>query len=327
MTDFKNNFNVKKVVLCLLGVMLVSYGIAAVIFFTFGNFSFTKMQGNYNELGMHGIFKLSSHNYNYHDSKSAALDGIDKISIDVSCGDLKFTNEGTNSIKVKVDGKISTNSLYSKPQLKCYKEGRTLYVELIRKNHIFFGDYSSDMNISISIPTSYKNDLKVVDSAGNMEINGYEFKNLDCKLDAGNLVMKDMSADTFTYKNSAGNLNAHNLKTRNSNLIASAGKIQITKFTGDVKGSNSAGNTEIEYDKFNNNIDFSASAGRIKLTIPKDSAFKLDAEASAGNIKSDFSSININGEFGEKTAKGEVGKSNNMIQLKDSAGSIEINKN
>lgn len=324
--DFKNNFNVKRVVMCLLGVMLVSYGIAAVVFFSFGNFSFAEMQNNYNKFGSHGIFRMSSHNYNYHDNKSASLDGIDKISVDIYCGDLKFTNEGTNSVKVKVDGTVSTNSPYSKPELKCYKEGSTLYVKLIGKSHIvFFGNYSSNMNVSVSIPTSYKNDLKVVDSAGDMEISDYEFKNFDCKLSAGSLIMDNMSADTFTYKNSAGDLKADNLKTKQSNLKASAGRIQITRFTGDVGGSNSAGDTEIEYDKFNNNIDFSASAGRTKFTLPKDSQFKLDAKASAGSIRTDFSAINIGGEFGEKTAKGEIGKSNNMIRLRSSAGDIEIN--
>lgn len=319
--DFKNNFNVKKVVLCLLGVMLVSYGIAALTFFSFGNFSFTTND----KLGGHGLFQLAGNSYNYHASKSMDLDGIDEISIDFYSGDIKFNNEGTNSIKVKVDGEITASNAYTEPELKCYKEGKTLYVELTKKHMGFFLNYSSDIVANISLPISYKNNLKVVSSAGDVNINGYELKNLDCKLSAGKLQMKNVSATTFTYKNSAGNLNADNLKTRSSNLRASAGKIQITKFTGDIEGSNSAGNTEIQYDKFNNNVDFSASAGRIKLTLPKASAFKLDAEASAGSIKSDFSSININGEFGEKTAKGEVGKSNNMIQLKDSAGSIEIN--
>lgn len=324
--NFKGVSNIKRVVLCLLGIMLVSYGIAAIVFFSFGNFSFAEMQNNYDKFGGHGIFRTSDHNYNYHDSKSASLDGINSISVDVYCGRLKFTNEGSNSIKVKVDGTVSTSSAYSKPELKCYKEGSTLYVKLIGKNRmIFFGNYSSNMDVSVSIPSNYKNDLKVVDSAGDMEISDYGFKNLDCNLSAGRLLMNNMSADTFTYKNSAGDLKADNLKTKRSNLRASAGRIQITRFTGDVEGSNSAGNTEIEYDKFDNNVDFSASAGRTKLTLPEDSQFKLDAEASAGSIRTDFFGINISGEFGEKTAKGEIGKSNNMIRLKSSAGGIEIN--
>lgn len=321
--DFKNKFNVKKVVLCLLGVVLVSYGIAAIIFFSFGNFSFAKN----NKFGRHGLLQLASNSYDYHASKSMDLDGIDEISIDFYSGDIKFNNEGTNSVKVKVDGEITSSGAYTKPELKCYKEGKTLYVELNKKHMGFFLNYSSDITANISIPTSYKNSLKVVSSAGDINISGYELKNLDCNLSAGKLQMQDMSADTFKYKNSAGDLKADNLKTKSSNLKASAGRIQITRFTGDVEGSSSAGSTEIEYDKFNNNVDFSASAGRTKLTLPKDSQFKLDAEASAGSIRSDFSGINISGEFGEKTAKGEIGKSNNMIHLRSSAGSIEINKN
>lgn len=321
MIDFNNKFSVKRVVLCLLGVALVSYGIAALIFFSFGNFSFIKN----NKSGNHGLFQLASDSYDFHASKSMDLDGIDEISINFYSGDIKFNNEGTNNVKVKVDGEITSSGAYAKPELKCYKEGKTLYVELTKKHMGFFLNYSSDITANISIPTSYKNSLKVVSSAGDVNIGGYEFKNLDCNLSAGKLQMQNISADTFKYKNSAGNLNADNLKTRSSSFRASAGKIEITKFAGDIEGSNSAGNTEIQYDKFNNNVDFSASAGRIKLTLPKDSAFKLDAEASAGSIKNDFSGINVNGEFGEKTAKGEVGKSNNMIQLKDSAGSIEVN--
>lgn len=321
--DFKNKFNVKKVVLCLLGVMFVSYGIAALVFFSFGNFSFTKN----NKFGGHGLFVLASNTYDYHASKSMNLDGIDEISIDFYSGDIKFDNEGTNSVKVKVDGEITSSSAYKKPELKCYKEGKTLYVELVKKHSGFLLNYSSNITANISIPTSYKNSLKVLCSAGDINISGYELKNLDCNLSAGKLQMQNMSVDTFKYKNSAGNLNADNLKTKSSNFRASAGKIQITKFTGDIEGSNSAGNTDIEYDKFNNNVDFSASAGRTKLTLPNDSQFKLDAQASAGSIKTDFSGINVSGEFGEKTAKGEIGKSNNMISLKSSAGSIEINKN
>lgn len=317
--DFKNKFNVKKVVLCLLGIVLVSYGIAALIFFSFGNFSFVKN----NRLGNHGLFQLASNSYDYHASKSMNLDGIDEISINFYSGDIKFNNEGTNSLKVKVDGDIDVSGAYTKPELKCYREGKTLYVELIKKG--FFLHYSSDITANISIPTSYKNSLKVVSSAGDINIGGYEFKNLDCKLSAGKLKMQNMSADTFTYKNSAGDLNADNLKTKSSNFRASAGKIQITKFTGDIEGVNVAGNTEIQYDKFNNNVNFSASAGNTIITVPKASEFKLDAKTSAGNIKSDFSGVDISGKFGEQVAKGEIGKSNNIIQLKDSAGNIEIN--
>lgn len=317
--NFKNKFNVKKVVLCLIGVVIVSYGIAALIFFSFGNYSFVKN----NKLGNHGLFQLASNSYDYHASKSMNLDGIDEISINFYSGDIKFNNEGTNSLKVKVDGDIEVSGPYAKPELKCYREGKTLYVELIKKG--FFLHYSSDITANISIPTSYKNSLKVVSSAGDINIGGYELKNLDCRLRAGKLQMQNISADTFIYKNSAGDLNADNLKTKSSNFRASAGKIEITKFTGNIEGTNMAGNTEIQYDKFNNNVNFSASAGNTIITVPKNSEFKLDAKTSAGNIKSDFSGVDIKGNFGEEMASGKIGKSNNTIQLKDSAGNIEIN--
>ncbi|WP_234122735.1 DUF4097 family beta strand repeat-containing protein [Clostridium hydrogenum] len=321
--NFKDNFNIKKIVMCLVGIMLIAYGIAAITFFTFGKFSFEEAKSNYNKFGAHGIFHLSSHDYNYHDSKTMQLDGIDEISIDLSAGNVKFNNEGTNAIKVKVDGTI-TSSSSTKPQLKCYKQGGILYIELIRDHGIIFGDYSQNIDVNISLPTAYRNNMKIVSSAGDVDISGYEFKALNCKLSAGSLVMNNMSADKFTYKNYAGDLKADNLKTKSSEVRASAGKIQITGFTGDIEGNNSAGDTDIQYNKFNNNIDLTATAGQIELTLPKDSKFKLDAAASVGSIESNFSGINVSGEI-SKSASGEIGKSNNIIKLKNTAGNIKIN--
>lgn len=320
--NFKDNFNIKKIVMCLVGITLIAYGIAAITFFAFGKFSLEEAKSNYNKFGAHGIFHLSSHDYNYHDSKTMKLDGIDEISIDLSAGNIKFNNEGTNAIKVKVDGTI-TSSSSTKPQLKCYKQGGTLYIELIRNHGIIFGDYSQDIDVNISLPTAYKNNMKIVSSAGDIDIGGYEFKDLNCKLSAGSLVMNNMSADKFTYKNYAGDLKAENLKTKSSEVKASAGKIQITGFTGDIEGTNSAGDTEIDYAKFDNNIDLTAMAGQIKLILPKDSKFKLDAEASAGSIESDISGIKVSGEV-SKAASGEIGESNNTIKLKNTVGDIKI---
>lgn len=314
-------FNIKTIVMLLIGIVLIAYGMAAIIFFAFGSFSFDKIQSNYNKFGMHGIFHISSENYNYHVNKAANIDGIDEISIDIGSGDIKFNNEGTNNIKVNVDGNISSSV---KPQLKCYKQGKTLYVELSKNHGTFFGNYSSNITVNISLPTSYKNRLQIVSSAGDIEMSNYEFKSLSCELKAGSMNMENISADKFDYKNFAGDLKADNLKTKTSTVKASAGSIKIEKFSGDIQGTNLAGDTEVEYDEFNNNIDLSASAGQIKLTIPETSQFKLDAEARAGDISNDFSSINVSGEV-KKTAKGEIGKSNNKIKLEDTAGDININ--
>lgn len=316
--NFKNNINIKKIIICLFGIMIAAYAIGAVIFFTFGKFSSVK----YSKAKTCGISRSFEHKYNYSSNKNMNLNGVDEISIDFCFGNIKFNNNTTNDIKVNVDGKIIMSGTHKPPELKCYKKGRILYVELKGKGISLTRD--SDIEASISIPNSYKSSIKIVNLAGDIDMSGREFKSINCKLDAGRLKLEDISADTFKYENYAGDLKADNLKTKNSNLKVTAGKIGITKFAGNVTASNSMGDIEIQYDKFNNNADLSAAVGQIQLTLPKTAAFKLDAATDAGDIKSDFSDVNVSGDI-KKTASGIIGKSSNAIKLQDKMGDIKIN--
>ncbi|MDD3225695.1 MAG: DUF4097 family beta strand repeat-containing protein, partial [Clostridium sp.] len=74
----------------------------------------------------------------------------------------------------------------------------------------------------------------------------------------------------------------------------------------------------------NNNINLQNSAGTIKLTLPKDSKFNLDAYTTAGDIDCDFP-IAVTGTNHERSM-GQVGESNNTVKIRNTAGNIEINK-
>ena len=87
------NFNIKKIVLGLLGILLISYGIAACIFLT-------QYKSNY-------FVKKSS---NYNTSKNLNTKGIKKIYIDTSESSTNVTTNNENAAKVNVSGTLNTSN-------------------------------------------------------------------------------------------------------------------------------------------------------------------------------------------------------------------------
>ncbi|MDD3225696.1 MAG: DUF4097 family beta strand repeat-containing protein, partial [Clostridium sp.] len=208
------NFNIKKIVLGLLGILLISYGIAACIFLT-------QYKSNY-------FVKRAS---NYNTSKNLNTDGIKKIYVDTSESSINVTTNNEHSAKVNVSGTLSTTNRNNKPELNCYKQGDTLYIEFKRKNNMSLTLFNnSDINMNISIPKSYNNDLSVYCSYGKINLDNLKVKNITCS-------------------NSAGKITGDNINCSTSSIDSSAGDIELTNFRGDISSKNSAGKTIIQYAK------------------------------------------------------------------------------
>lgn len=306
----KLNINIKKIVLYLVGICLISYGIAMALSFGHGN-----------------LLKVSDKDYKVNESKELSTNSISRIYVDSSAADVYVSKGSKVNVTAQALGNVSSTS-NNIPKLDCYKDGDTLYINFKRKGpsiHIFDFTNKSDVKLNITIPEAYKNNLEVYSSAGDTSIKDLSLNSMYAKLSAGSMDLENLNiAEKLTLNNSAGGIDGKSIVCKTSAIDASAGNIKLEDFSGDIQGRNSAGNTSISYSKFNNNVDFRSSAGNIKLTIPKDSKFKLDAYASAGDVDCDFP-LSSTGSGAEKEVKGSVGESNNIIQLKNSAGNIDIN--
>ncbi|PJI07778.1 MULTISPECIES: DUF4097 family beta strand repeat-containing protein [Clostridium] len=300
-------FNIKKIVIGLLGIMLICYGIGAAIF-----------SYDYKNI------RLNKSNYNYNTSKTLDVNGIKTIYVDTSDSSMSVASGDETNAKVDVKGIVTTNS-YNRPKLNCYKKGDTLYIEFKRKHSFMIGWYnSSQVKMNITIPKIYNNNMEVYSSAGDVSLRNLKLDDLYSKLSAGNLDMGNLNLKSLTCKNSAGRITGDNIICNTSSVDSSAGNIGLTNFSGDIKSRNSAGKTSVQYNKFNNNVDLKNSAGNIYLTLPKESKFNIDASVSAGDINCSFP-ITVNGTRHENSVIGRVGESNNTIKIRNSAGNVEIN--
>lgn len=356
MSNFNNKINIKKLVIILLGITIISYAAVAVIcvstgkpiFVKNGEFSFNHMDSKY------PIHKIN-------ESSSMNLEGINEIYINIPEADFNITNTSAKEFKAEAAGTISTSGNYTKPEFKCYKSGDTLNVEFDDKISGVMLSFTYNIKINMYIPDAYRNSVRISSGSGDIAVSNCNLKSLDLKasegkvdidnitsdnfkcrnssgdmdvrglnsqsasfdLSEGKLSLTDIKADQLNYRNGAGDLQGDNVATKVTTLDSSEGGINIDGFTGDLNSKNSSGDTSISYSKFSNNINVNSSEGNIKINFPKDAKFNLDAEASEGNVKCDFP-ITIIGNKDENSLSGNVGVSQNKVTLRSSAGDIHV---
>jgi lia operon protein LiaG len=303
-------FNMKKLVLGLLGVMLIAYGIGAIIVFVSPRTSFNLREN------------ISNINSDIDTVKTASLSGIKDIKVNVSSASINIIPTNDADLKAHLNGSI-TSSSSSNFELECYNSGSTLYVNVNNKTKINFGFFSSSLRLDVYIPSNYTNDLKLSSSSGSINVKDLKLTALQCTASSGSTTIDNVTADSFDYSSSSGSLNANNLNTKNSKLSSSSGSKNLRGFTGDLKSSSSSGSTRVEYSSFDNNIDITASSGGIEVTLPETATFYLDCSASSGSIKSDFP-VTVSGSSEKHQLKGTVGSDKNKVKIHTSSGSIRI---
>jgi lia operon protein LiaG len=302
-------FNIKKLILVLLAVMLMSYGIGAIIMFTSPKSTF-------------GGEKSSM---NIDDVKAANLSGIKEINVNVSSSNINVIPASEGEFKAALNGNVVSMGTYTKPDLECYASGSTLYVNVKSNTKVTFGFFSSSLKLDIYIPSTYTNALKLSSSSGSLRVRDLKLSSLQLSASSGSTTIENVTADNFEYSSSSGSFTANGLTTKDSKLSSSSGSKRLSGFTGNLKSTSSSGSTKVEYSTFDNNITVTASSGSVEVKLPDTAAFYLDASASSGSIRSDFP-ITVTKSNDKHQLRGTVGSDRNKVAINTSSGSIRVTR-
>lgn len=307
--DPKNKWNIRKVVIYLIAIVFITYGLGSIILFS----------------SPRSVFNSEKSNYDINDEKSVSISGITDIDVNVSSTTINIIPSDGTEVKAKLYGNVKSSSAYSKPELECYSQGETIYVNVQNKTTIVFGFFSSSMKLDVYVPSSYANNLKLSSSSGSINVKNLKLNKLQCSASSGDTSIQDITAGNFQCGSSSGSLKANGLTTKTSSLSSSSGSQRITRFTGDLKTSSSSGSIKVEYVSFDNNIDATASSGSVEIKLPESAAFYLDASASSGSVKSSFP-VTVTGKAERNQLKGTVLNDKNKVRVRTSSGSINITK-
>jgi DUF4097 and DUF4098 domain-containing protein YvlB len=134
-----------------------------------------------------------------------------------------------------------------------------------------------------------------------------EFSRLDGRLD---LDSGDLRADSLT--------GPMRLTTRSKD-------ISLEGFSGDLRLEDSNGTVEVGLRK-PGNIQIDNRKGDVQVSIPPNTAIKVEARTHEGEIQSDFDEIKVDNRNRESSASGSIGTNGPKLAMNCEKGQIEIRK-
>ena len=165
---------------------------------------------------------------------------------------------------------------------------------------------------------------KIDSVSGNVGLGGAA--GAEVKVVSGDLKMENIAGDAY-IKTVSGDINVTKIK----------GSIEADAVSGDIKllGVSDAatidvktvsGNVTYEGDlKAGAHYELKTHSGDVRLTIPADSTFDLEASTFSGDIDSDFA-ITTSGKISPREIRGTVGRGGATLVLKSFSGNVDLKK-
>ncbi len=165
---------------------------------------------------------------------------------------------------------------------------------------------------------------KIDSVSGNVGLSGAA--GAEVKIVSGDLKMENIAGDAY-LKTVSGDIDVTKVK----------GSIEADAVSGDIKllGVSDAatidvktvsGNVTYEGDlKAGAHYELKTHSGDVRLTIPADSTFDLEASTFSGDIDSDFA-ITTSGKISPREIRGTVGRGGATLVLKSFSGNVDLKK-
>ena len=100
--------------------------------------------------------------------------------------------------------------------------------------------------------------------------------------------------------------------------------ITLTGVSGDVAIENSHGDIEVQLAAPLGNVDIKNQNASVRVSLPENAAFQLEATSQGGDIDSQFSGISVSQAGGQARATGAVGTNGPRIRIETEHADIEI---
>lgn len=249
-------------------------------------------------------------------------DSLKDIKINLTQDDLVIKTTKEKDIKIV---ESSNYEISKREQLKISEESNSLNIYRDNKTlgWISFGRFKS-RSIEIYIPEAYKENLIVNNNAGEVDVlSNLNLDYFEIYQNVGNLNIEgNISCNKFFAKLDVGSMDSKIINTKEYNIKASVGAIDIEGLSGKGSVNSSVGEIRCTIDKIDGNIDIKSSVGEVDLYISENLSFDIDAKSNVGEVDSYFQE-NIDG----KRIKSSVGTDiSGTIKVRSDVGDININK-
>ncbi len=287
----KNNINIRKIVIWLVVIAVVSLTIAAIAFFNTENY-------------MVRFWDRSNFEGNSIDEVTTfGIDQLKEIYIHSVSSDVSVFSTDEEDIKINFYSRSTLRSEKPLPKLITNLEGSKLKIEIKYPKVIF---YNTNVVLDVYIPQDYRESIIIDTASADVDISNLHLNNFLCKTASGDLRIESLDSDNLTLNNASGD-------------------VDIVDFSGNLKADLVSGDIDVGYKVFDNNVDIKTISGKVKIDLPQNAEFYLKTNTVSGEVVARFP-ITIISFNKMNQLEGTVGIGDNRIIVDTVSGDIYLNK-
>ena len=243
-----------------------------------------------------------------------SLKNITDINLQLDVDDVSFL-ENENSNEIKIIEKC-TRDLSKEEQLKINAENNKINIHRNSNLNINSLGKSFSRQVLIYLPSTYKNDLNLKLSLGNIDFDyNVNLNKLNLNLTTGSVNIKDLKCNSFILEGRTGDFSIDNLICEEYDISLNTGSINVSDISGKGYINNTVGNIKSGISNMTGDTEISSSTGDIEVNILKEFDFIINSSCDIGEIKNDFK-------------ENSIGKNPKYTLIIDCGiGNIKINKN
>jgi lia operon protein LiaG len=227
--------------------------------------------------------------------RSFDMSGINNLILSYRTGDVTIALTGGNSLVIK-------ERLRRMESAEVETSGGTLRVTGA-KTPWFLGwtarnithiavprSFGGDLYIEIRSGTlraaddfSTAGDAEIILRSGIVEMRRLEAKKISLRVSSGTFRSRGLYGESRVMV-SSGSFTCDELEGSAHRVEVSSGRLTVRRGRGSFDGSVMSGTIDLEMAELEGDISLNARSGRVRLALPEDAAFNLDAETSSGSV-------------------------------------------
>ena len=221
-----------------------------------------------------------------------SLKNITDINLQLDVDDVSFL-ENENSNEIKIIEKC-TRDLSKEEQLKINAENNKINIHRNSNLNINSLGKSFSRQVLIYLPSTYKNDLNLKLSLGNIDFDyNLNLNKLNLNLTTGSVNIKDLKCNSFILEGRTGDFSIDTLICEEYGISLNTGYINVSDISGKGYINNTVGNIKSGISNMTGDTEISSSTGDIEVNILKEFDFIINSSCDIGEIKNDFKENSI----------------------------------
>lgn len=243
---------------------------------------------------------------------------IMNIDLDLESSDTDILSTDKNEVKVEIEGKGT---------MALAQNGDTIHVTVKHKWYEWIG-FNRKSNVTVYVPKDYDRSMEIDIGSGNFVMAGksdsakWKLDELSLNMGSGDMEISNIETNVFEHDGSSGDLVVNGLTTKDGKVEISSGDVELSNYEGPLAGDLSSGELSVSMDSLKGDLNFNVSSGGVNLDLPDDASFKLNGEASSGDISCNLPLKDQKIEDGD--ISGVSGSGKYTIDVSVSSGNVDI---